>query len=202
MQKDKKIDQYIFNSAPFAQEVLVHFRALVHKTCPEVEEKIKWGMPFFDYKGEMMCHMASFKNHCAISFWKATLMKDSKKLQDGNKEAMGHYGKITSVKDLPPNNTIIAHIKEAMKLNDDGIKLPAKEKLPQKEVVIPVELMSRLSKNKKARLVFDSFPPSHRKEYINWINEAKTDTTRTKRIDTTMEWLEEGKSRNWKYEKK
>ena len=159
-------------------------------------------MPFFDYKGEMMCHMASFKNHCAISFWKASLMKDSKKLEDGNKEAMGHYGKITSVKDLPPNKTIIAHIKEAMKLNDDGIKLPAKEKLPQKEVVIPVELMSRLSKNRKARLVFDSFPPSHRKEYINWINEAKTDTTRTKRIDTTMEWLEEGKSRNWKYEKK
>lgn len=201
IKKDKRVDAYIFKAAPFAQEILMHFRALVHKACPDVEEKVKWSMPFFDYKGEMMCHMAAFKQHCAIGFWKASLMKDAKKLKDGNEEAMGHYGRITSVKDLPANKTIIANIKEAMKLNDDGIKLPPKKKAAAKEVDVPEELMKALTKNKKARTVFDAFPPSHRKEYIMWINEAKTEATKTKRIETAIEWITEGKQRHWKYQK-
>jgi uncharacterized protein YdeI (YjbR/CyaY-like superfamily) len=202
MTKDKRIDQYIYKAAPFAQEILIHFRALIHKACPDVEETMKWSMPHFDYKGEMMCSMAAFKQHCSIGFWKAALMKDAKKMKEGNKEAMGHYGKITSIKDLPDNKTIIANIKEAMKLNDEGIKAAPKKKVSVAEVSVPDILMKALSKNKKARTAFDAFSPSHRKEYIEWINEAKTDATREKRLATTMEWLEEGKSRHWKYAKK
>jgi uncharacterized protein YdeI (YjbR/CyaY-like superfamily) len=200
--KDKRIDEYIFKAAPFAQDIMMHFRALVHKACPDVEETWKWSFPHFDYKGEMMCHMAAFKQHCAIGFWKAMLMKDAEKLRSGNNEAMGHYGKITAVKDLPSDKVIIAHIKEAMKLNDEGIKLPPRKKTPVAELEIPEDLMLRLSKNKKARTVFDSFAPSHRKEYILWITEAKTEVTRNKRIETAIEWLSEGKSRHWKYERK
>ncbi|MEP7263804.1 MAG: YdeI/OmpD-associated family protein [Bacteroidota bacterium] len=201
IKKDKRVDTYIFNAAPFAQEILMHFRALVHKACPEVEETVKWSMPFFDYKGEMLCNMAAFKKHCAIGFWKAAFMKDAKKLKDGNQEAMGHYGRITSVKDLPDNKTIIANIKEAMKLNDDGIKMPAKKKAAVKEPDVPEELMKALSKNKKARTFFDSFPPSQRREYILWITEAKSEATRIKRLETAMEWITEGKHRHWKYQK-
>jgi uncharacterized protein YdeI (YjbR/CyaY-like superfamily) len=123
-------------------------------------------------------------------------------MKEGNKEAMGHYGKITSLKDLPGNKTIIANIKEAMKLNDEGIKATPKKKAPAKEVTVPEILMKALSKNKKARTTFDAFSPSARKEYIEWINEAKTDETREKRLATTLEWLEEGKQRHWKYVKK
>jgi uncharacterized protein YdeI (YjbR/CyaY-like superfamily) len=196
---DKQIDRYIHEASPFAQEILIHFRALVHKACPGVEEKMKWSFPHFDYKGEMMCHMAAFKNHCAVGFWKASLMKDAKKLKKGNEEAMGHYGKITSIKDLPDNKTIIANIKEAMKLNDDGIKLPAKKKEPVSELPVPENLSKVLSKNKVARQIFEAFSPSHRKEYIMWINEAKTEVTRDKRIATTIQNLSENKSLNWKY---
>ena len=201
IKSDKQIDRYIHEAAPYAQEILNHFRALVHKACPEVEEKIKWSFPHFDYKGEMMCSMAAFKQHCAIGFRKASLMKDAKKLKKGNEEAMGHYGKITSVKDLPDNKTIIANIKEAMKLNDDGIKLPAKKKAPVAELPVPENLSKALSKNKIARQKFESFSPSHRKEYIMWINEAKTEVTQDKRIATTIQNLSEGKSLNWKYNK-
>jgi uncharacterized protein YdeI (YjbR/CyaY-like superfamily) len=199
--KDKRIDQYIFKAAPFAQEILLHFRALVHKACPEVEETIKWSFPHFDYKGEMMCSMAAFKQHCAIGFWKASLMKDAKKLKDGNIEAMGNYGRITSVKDLPDNKIIIAQIREAMKLNDEGVKLPSRKKTSVVEPEVPEDFMKALAKNKKARTVFDSFAPSCRREYILWITEAKTDTTRSKRLETAMEWIAEGKQRHWKYQK-
>lgn len=199
--KDKRIDQYIFKAAPFAQEILIHFRALVHKACPDVEETMKWSMPFFDYNGSSMCNMAAFKQHCAIGFWKAALMKDAKKLKDGNQEAMGHYGKIASIKDLPDNKTIIAHIKEAMKLNDEGVKLAPKKKAPVKEMELPDDFAKALSKNKKARTVFDGFPPSGRREYISWITEAKTEATRTKRLETAIEWISEGKQRHWKYQK-
>ena len=197
-----KIDAYISKSASFAQPILNHFRDLVHKTCPELEEKIKWGFPHFDFKGEMMCSMAAFKQHCAFGFWKASMMKDAQKMKLGNEEAMGNYGKVTGLKDLPSDKVIIAQIKEAMKLNEDGIKLPPRKKTIAVEVQTPVELANALAKNKKAKTTFENFPPSHRKEYISWINEAKTVSTKEKRIATTVDWLSKGKSRNWKYERK
>ena len=198
---DPKIDAYIIKSASFAQPILNHFRDLVHKTCPELEEKIKWGFPHFDFKGEMMCSMAAFKQHCAFGFWKASMMKDAQKMKLGNEEAMGNYGKVTGLKDLPSDKVIIAQIKEAMKLNEDGIKLPPRKKTIAVEVQTPVELANALAKNKKAKTTFENFPPSHRKEYISWINEAKTVSTKEKRIATTVDWLSQGKSRNWKHEK-
>ena len=202
--KEKKIDAYIAKSADFAKPILLHIRQLVHKACPDVEEKMKWSMPFFDYKGEMLCHMASFKQHAVMGFWKATLMKDSILVENARSEtAMGHLGKITSLKDLPSDKKITAWIKEAMLLNDKGIKLPAKTKTVVKtEMAVPDYFEKALAKNKKAKQVFEKFPPSHKKEYLMWITEAKTEETRNKRMATALDWIAEGKGRNWKYESK
>ena len=204
--KEKKIDAYIAKSADFAKPILNHIRELVHKTCPDAEEKVKWGMPFFDYKGEMLCHMASFKQHAVMGFWKASLMKDPILVENAKSEtAMGHLGRITSLKDMPSDKKITGWIKEAMELNDKGIKLPAKEKPTEKEkkeLTVPDYFTKALAKNKKAKQVFENFAYSHKKEYLMWITEAKTKETRNKRMETTLEWLAEGKSRLWKYEKK
>jgi uncharacterized protein YdeI (YjbR/CyaY-like superfamily) len=202
--KEKKIDAYIAKSADFAKPILNHIRELVHKTCPTVEEKVKWGMPFFDYKGEMLCHIASFKQHAVMGFWKASLMKDPVLVENAKSEtAMGHLGRITSLKDMPSDKKITGWIKEAMQLNDKGIKLPAKAKpADKKELVVPDYFLKALAKNKKAKQVFENFPFAHKKEYVNWIIEAKTEDTRKKRMETALEWMAEGKSRLWKYEKK
>jgi uncharacterized protein YdeI (YjbR/CyaY-like superfamily) len=202
IQKDKRIDAYILKSADFAKPVLNHLRSLVHSACPKVEETIKWGFPHFDYKG-MMCSMAAFKQHCAFGFWKTALMKDAKEMISQNEYAMGHMGKIRSLKDLPPDKKITTWIKEAMKLNDDDVKLPERKKRDaNKEIEIPGVLQKALDKNKTAATTFTSFSPSHKREYIEWITEAKTEETKNKRTATTIEWLKEGKSRNWKYERK
>jgi uncharacterized protein YdeI (YjbR/CyaY-like superfamily) len=202
--KEKKIDAYIAKSADFAKPILNHIRQLVHKACPDVEEKMKWSMPFFDYKGEMLCHMASFKQHAVMGFWKASLMKDPILVENAKSEtAMGHLGRITSLKDLPPDKKIAAWIKEAMQLTDKGIKLPAKAKQTEKnEFAVPDYFVKALAKNKKAKQVFENFPPSHKKEYLMWITEARTEETRNKRMATALDWMAEGKGKNWKYEKK
>lgn len=200
--QDKRIDNYIAKSADFARPVLNHLRKLIHNACPQVEETIKWGFPHFDYKG-MMCSMAAFKNHCVFGFWKASLMKDADSFKEKNVNAMGHSGKITSLTDLPSDKIIIARIKEAMKLNDEGIKLPERKKSDKNaEVMIPDSLKKELVKNKKASATFNNFSPSQKREYTEWIAEAKTEETLNKRIVTTIEWLTEGKTRNWKYVKK
>ncbi len=198
--KDPRIDAYIAKSQEFAKPILEHFRGLVHKACPDVEEKIKWGFASFDYKGPF-CTMAAFKQHCAIGFWKAALMKDLKLIQNAKAEtAMGHLGKITSLKDLPADKVLISYLKEAAKLNDDGIKLPVKSKPKEKkELVVPDYFLKLLKKNKAAFETFNNFSYSHKKEYVEWITEAKTDETRNKRMATSIEWLKEGKPRNWKY---
>ena len=201
--KEKAIDTYISKSADFAKPVLKHLRELVHKACPEVEEKMKWSFPHFDYKGEMMCSMAAFKQHASFGFWKAALMKDPVLAETAKSEvAMGHLGRITSLKDLPPDKKLTAWIKEAMKLNEQGIKVEKPRTTEKKELVVPDYFVKALQKNKKAKQVFDNFPYSHKKEYLQWITEAKTEETRNKRMATALEWIAEGKGRNWKYEKK
>jgi len=198
--KEKAIDVYISKSADFAKPILNHIRELVHKTCPDVEEKMKWSFPHFDYKNEMMCSMASFKQHCAFGFWKASLMKDPVLTENAKSEsAMGHMGRITSLKDLPPDKKIIGYIKEAMELTDRGIKLPPKVKSDKQELVVPEYFLQALSKNKKAKATFERYGYSHKKEYLEWITEAKTESTRNKRLETALEWMAEGKSRHWKY---
>lgn len=201
--KDPRIDLYIYNAADFARPILLHLRELVHAACPDVQETIKWSFASFDYKGPM-CSMASFKQHCAFGFWKASLMKDKSLVSNAESEsAMGHYGKITSLKDLPSDKKIIAHIKEAMMLNEKGIKLPPKKiKAAKKEVVVPDYFLKQLQKNKKAFTTFNNFSLSHKREYVEWITEAKTDETKNRRMKSAIEWISEGKSRNWKYIKK
>jgi uncharacterized protein YdeI (YjbR/CyaY-like superfamily) len=202
--KDKRIDAYISKAQDFARPVLNHIRAIVHKACPDVEETMKWSFPHFDYKGEMMCSMASFKQHCAFGFWKAALLEDKKNvIEKTEREAMGHFGRITSVKDLPSDRVFISLIKQAMKLNDEGIKLPPKAKATTaKELKIPAYFSSALKSNKKAFSTFNKFSPSSKKEYVEWIAEAKTEETRERRLETAIEWIAEGKVRNWKYLKK
>jgi len=200
---DKRVDNYISKSAEFAKPVLNHFRKIIHSECPEVLETMKWSFPHFEYKG-MLCFMASFKNHCAFGFWKAELMKNSQKLFSGiGKTAMGNLGKIHCLDDLPSDKILKDCIREAMVLNENGIKLPTKKKSKiVKEIEIPSVLLTALRKNKTALDAFENFSYSHKKEYIEWITEAKTEVTRDKRIVTAVEWLSEGKSRNWKYEMK
>lgn len=202
--KDKRIDAYLAKSADFAKPVLTHLRKHIHKTCPEVEETIKWGMPAFEYKGPFM-GFAAFKKHCSVFFWKAALMKDSRILMGKEtKSSMGNLGKISSIEDLPRDSILVRWIKEAMKLNDEGVKFNRADKPKHKraEYKMPAEFQKELNKNKKAKSVFESFAPSHKREYLEWICEARTDVTRDKRIGTAIEWLSEGKSRNWKYQKK
>ncbi len=202
--KDKRIDDYIAKSADFAKPILKHFRELVHKACPDVEETWKWSFPHFDYKGSMMCSMAAFKQHCAVGFWKASLMSDAKALvaKAKTEEAMGHMGRITSLKDLPKDQVLIKYIKEGMKLNDEGIKLPSRAKsTAKKELEVPSYFLAALKKNKKALKTFEGFNHTNKKEYVEWVAEAKTDATRLTRLTTAIEWMSEGKIRHWKYAK-
>jgi uncharacterized protein YdeI (YjbR/CyaY-like superfamily) len=200
---DNRIDVYIEKAASFAQPILTHLRQLVHKACPEIEETIKWSFPVFQLNG-IVCNMASFKEHCAFGFWKAALMDDPKGLlQVAERAAMGHLGNIRSLKDLPSDKVMIAFIKQAVQLNKDGMKLPAKPtKTKAVALDVPADLQKALNKNKAAKTVFAAFSNTNRKEYIEWIEEAKTDATRQKRLDTAIEWMAEGKIKNWKYVKR
>lgn len=202
MKKDRRIDDYISKSEEFAKPILRYIRDIVHKACPEVTETMKWGMPHFDYKG-MMCGIASFKQHCTFGFWKASLMKDKYKVfVKGENSGMGNFGKVKDIQDLPSAKIIIEYIKEAMKLNDDNVAVPKelKENV-RKELVIPEYFLKVLKKNEVALKTFMDFSYSHKKEYLEWITEAKKEETREKRIYAAIEWLSEGKGRNWKYEK-
>jgi hypothetical protein len=198
--KDKRIDAYIAKSAEFAQPILKHLRETVHEGCPGVVETIKWGMPHFDYKG-IMCGMASFKEHCAFGFWKGSLVIDAKEMK--GVDAMGQFGRITSLKDLPPKKILVSYVKKAAELNDAGIKNPAriKPRTEKKELVVPDYFTAAVKKNKKALTTFEGFPYSKKKDYVEWVTEAKTDETRDRRLKTAVEWLSEGKARNWKYER-
>lgn len=201
---DKRVDQYIKKSSDFARPILFHFRKIVHKSCPQVQETIKWGFPHFDYMGTM-CSMAAFKGHCAVTFWKASLMKDKQLIINAKSEkAMGHLGRITSLKDLPSDKKLTEYILEAMKLNKEGIKISAKTKVSgvQKKLVIPDYFMKILEKNKRALKTFNNISTSHKREYIDWIVEAKREDTRKRRISLTKQLLADGKSLHWKYQKK
>lgn len=201
--KDARVDTYIAKCADFAKPVMIHLRELIHASCPEVEETWKWNFPHFMYKGEILCSMAAFKEHCAFGFWKAALMQDTDNvLEIKDREAMGHLGRITSVKDLPKDAVLKKYVKAAMKLTDEGVKLPPKNKPTEKEkkeLTIPPYLLKELKKNKKAEKVFHEFSYSKKKEYVQWLEDAKTDATREKRLTQAVEWIAEGKARNWKY---
>jgi uncharacterized protein YdeI (YjbR/CyaY-like superfamily) len=195
---DPRVDAYIDKSADFAKPILTHIRKLVHKACPETVETMKWSFPHFDYKG-MLCSMASFKHHCAFGYWKQSLLEHD--VFPAEKTAMGSFGRIASVKDLPADKVMIALIRQAVELNEKGIKVAKKKPVEKKELVVPNDLTAALAKNKAAKTAFENFNYSHKKEYVQWIEEAKTEATRNKRLAATVEMLAEGKSKNWKYEK-
>ncbi len=194
---DARIDAYIARSAPFAQPILEYLRAVIHEACPEVKEDIKWSMPFFVYDGALLCNMAAFKQHCSFGFWQRRGV-----LGETGEKGMGQFGQLTSLKDLPPKKTLIAHIKKAMVLNESGEKTKRPSSATKPPAVLPEDVAVLLAQRKHAaaRRNYEGFPPSAQREYVEWISEAKTETTRQKRITTTLEWLAEGKRRNWKYE--
>jgi uncharacterized protein YdeI (YjbR/CyaY-like superfamily) len=197
--KDPRVDDYIRKSAPFARPILQHLRAVVHEACPDCVEEIKWSFPHFTYKG-MLASMASFKEHCAFGFWKGALVVGEAAKDGKAAEAMGQLGRITALSDLPSKATLIKWTRKAAALNDQGIKA-IREKTPKPAFAVPADLTAALKKNNKARTVFAAFAPSKQRDYVEWITEAKTDATRSKRLTTAVEWLAEGKSRNWKYER-
>ncbi len=195
--RDPRIDAYIARSADFAKPILTHLREVVHSACPKVEETIKWSFPHFMYEG-MLCSMASFKAHAAFGFWKGSLILDAK--ERSVEDTMGQFGQITSLGDLPSRKLLTGYIRKAMKLNEKGVKPPTRiKRAPKPEATVPKDLAAALGKNSKARTTFDGFSASHRREYVQWITEARTEATRQRRLETAIEWMAEGKSRNWKY---
>jgi uncharacterized protein YdeI (YjbR/CyaY-like superfamily) len=198
---DPRVDAYINKSAAFAQPILTHLRELVHKALPDVTEDIKWSMPFFLYKGQMFGNIAAFKQHCSFGLF-GNAMRDYLEQQGvDQKDGMGSMGKIATLKDLPPTKTLAAYIKHAAMLIDDGAKTmtrPKKAAKPAPET--PPELASALKKNKTAASVWKDFSPSCQREYADWITEAKREETKQKRIAQAIEWIAEGKQRNWKYQ--
>ena len=194
--RNPRVDAYIAKSADFAKPILNHIRKLMHAACPEVVETIKWNFPHFEHKG-VLCSMASFKQHCSFGFWKGDLIFGKR---DRQEEAMGQFGRLTAVTDLPNDKILTGYIKKAAQLNEAGIKKPAPARAKVKgELVVPDYFSAALSKNKKARVTFEDFSYSHRKEYVEWVVEAKREATRQQRLKTAIEWLAQGKSRHWKY---
>ena len=201
-----KVDTYLAKAQPFAQPILEHLRELVHKACPEVEETIKWSRPFFDYRGVILCNMSAFKEHCSFGFWGeeiGAVLREAKALRP---DAMGSLGRITSLKDLPSDKLMLGWIRQAAAFVDSGqytSPIAARHKVvkpPKAATEMPAEFASVLRRNKKASAAFAAFSPSCKREYIDWIADAKRVETRDKRIATAVEWIAEGKQRNWKYQ--
>ncbi|HEY2649032.1 MAG TPA: YdeI/OmpD-associated family protein [Puia sp.] len=199
---DPRVDAYIEKAAPFAKPILLKLRKLIFQACPEAKETIKWSFPNYEAYGGMLCSMAAFNEHCSMGFWKASLLKDPEKiLHLADKNSMGHLNKLITLKNLPSDKILQSYLREAAQLNKDKVKVTKPKTAPKKELPLPKALAAALKKSKKALATFDAFPPSQRREYIEWIVEAKTEETLNKRLATTIEWLEEGKIRHWKYKK-
>ncbi len=195
MPRDPRIDAYIARQADFARPILEHLREAVHAACPEAEETLKWSMPSFMYKGEILAGMAAFKAHATFNLWRGKeLLGD-----EARKGAMGQFGRLTSLEDVPPPEQLSAIIKEAMALTDSGVK-PVRAKAVKPPPDTPDDLQAALRDNKAASATFESFPPGCRREYVEWVTEAKRPETRAKRIAQSVEWMAEGRRRNWKYE--
>ncbi|MGB7213416.1 MAG: YdeI/OmpD-associated family protein [Gemmatimonadales bacterium] len=198
MPKDPRIDAYIAKAPEFARPILRHLRAAVHAGCPTIDETIKWGMPNFGHHG-IVCGMAAFKAHCMLHFWKGSLVVGS---TPAAKQAMGQFGKITSVAELPSRAMLARYVKKAAKLNEDGVKSRPRKHPKRKSIPMQRDLSTALGRNKKAQAFWARSAPSHRWEYLDWITGAKGVETRARRVATTVEWLAAGKQRNWKYQKK
>jgi uncharacterized protein YdeI (YjbR/CyaY-like superfamily) len=191
---DPRIDAYITQAADFARPILRHIRNLVHVACPDVQETMKWNCPHFERKGVLL-GMAAFKQHCVMNFWKGKLIMGKLPEEDF---AMGQFGRITSLAGLPEDKILTGYVKKAVELNESGTKNPARVK-PKKDLVAPDYFLAAIKKNKKALATFQKFSPSCKREYVEWITEAKREETRAKRLKTAIKWMAQGKPHNWKY---
>jgi uncharacterized protein YdeI (YjbR/CyaY-like superfamily) len=201
-----KVDAYIAKAAEFAQPLLTHLRGLAHKACPDVVEEMKWSRPFFLHGGVILCNVSAFKEHCSFGFWGAEIgkvLKEDAVLRDGG---MGSLGRITSLSDLPADKVMLGYLRQAVALIDEGKGesfVAARRrvvKAPKAAVEAPAEFVAALKKNKAAGKVFEGFSPSCKREYVEWIADAKREETRERRIEQAVEWIAEGKQRNWKYQ--
>jgi uncharacterized protein YdeI (YjbR/CyaY-like superfamily) len=201
-----KVDEYFVKAAPFAQPVLAHLRGLIHKACPDVVEEMKWSRPFFLHGGVILCNLSAFKQHCSFGFWGAEIGKVLRAdgvVQDGG---MGSLGKITSVKDLPADKHMLGYLRQAVALIESGqgenrmVAARRVVKAPKAVVEMPSELTAALKKNKAAGKAFEALSPSCKREYVEWIADAKREETRARRIAQAVDWIAEGKQRNWKYQ--
>lgn len=192
---DKRIDAYLAKSKDFARPVLTRLRELIHEFCPDCEETVKWSSPTFMYGGGILCGIVAFKERCVLHFWKGPLIVGEGQ-KDENWEKLNF---LTKVSDIPPKKIVGAYIKKAMELNEAGAKVPKRPTTPKKELVIPDAFIAAIKKNKKALAAYEKFSPSHQREYIEWISGAKAEATRDRRIAQAVEWMAEGKPRNWKY---
>lgn len=198
--KDPRVDAYIAKSPEFARPILKRLRRVVHAGCPDVFETIKWGSPAFEHKG-ILCGMAAFKQHCVFGFWKGALLVG--KNGGRTEEAMGQFGRIMSPADLPSDRTLIGYVKKAVDLNERGVPNPSRTKARRnRPLAVPDDFMQAVRRNRKALATFEGFNPSHKREYVEWVTEAKTDATRERRLRTAVGWLAEGKVHNWRYVKK
>lgn len=195
--KDPRVDAYIAKAEPYARPILKHIRKLVHKADPKIEETMKWRMPTFIHHG-IVCGMAGFKRHCALGFWKSKLIVD----KQGRRvdESMGQFGRITSLKDLPPDRELIGYIKKAVVFNVDKVKVPGREHRKATPKRIPADLSAAIRRKATALKTFQALSASHRNEYVVWITGAKRPETRAKRLATAVSWLAQGKNMNWRYE--
>jgi uncharacterized protein YdeI (YjbR/CyaY-like superfamily) len=197
-----QVDAYIAKSAPFARPVLLHVRDVVHEAAPGVVEAIKWSRPFFVYHGIVLGNMAAFKQHCSFGLWGKEIAAVLRADGVASSEGMGTFGKIGSVAELPPRKQLVAYVREAVKAIDEGVRTKSytRPKVAKKELVVSPALMAALKKNRAALAKFAAMTPSCKREYSVWIDEAKRDETRDKRIATALEWITEGKHRHWKYQ--
>ena len=190
---DPRVDAYLDAAPDFAKPILEHLRSLVHRVCPDVEETLKWRMPTFMHHG-ILCGMAAFKQHVSFGFWKHALVVGEGVPRDG----MGSFGKVTKLAELPADRVLTAYLRKAMQLNASGTRIV---RTPRKRAPLPVpdDLAAALKKRRKAAAAFEQFSPSCRREYIEWISEAKREETRQRRLAQAIDWIEQGKPRNWKY---
>ena len=193
---DPRVDAYFAQAAEFARPILAELRTRVHAACPRVEEGIKWGMPSFGHAGGILCQMAAFKRHVSFGYWKHALV-----MGDAERDGMGSYGKLAALRDLPPTARMRSDLQKAMRLNEAGVKPERRKAGPKPPLETPPELAAALRANKAAKATFEAFPPGCKREYVEWISEAKREDTRAKRLAQAVEWMAEGKRRNWKYER-
>ena len=196
--KDPRIDTYIAEAPEFARPILKHLRKLIHQGCPQAVETIKWGSPFFDYHG-LLCGLAAFKAHCSMFFWRDIDIGGLLPKTNTAGAGMGQFGKLTSLADLPSDTVLLTCIRRAVEQRDSPASKPKRASQRAKETPVPSDLKTALSANAKAAKTFEAFAPSHRREYIDWIEDAKRPETRERRLQTTLQWLAEGKSRNWEF---